>query len=380
MPTKTQIEYFVKACGTARFSYNWALGQWKQRYELGEKPKSSTLKKIFNSIRKQEFPWTCDVHRDCTAQPFANLQKAFSSFFKKKTGYPKFHKKGQRDSFYIANDKISFDEKKVRIPVLGWVSMRETLRFAGKVMSATVSRVADRWMLAVQVNVGDYHKDRIGNEKIGVDLGITTLATLSTDEKIEGPKSLGKYLKRLQRLSRRHSRKLKGSSNRKKAADRLARLHCKIKDIRQDSLHKLTTRLCRENQTIIIEDLNVKSMVQNRYLARSLSDAAFGEFRRQTTYKSVIYKTDLQVADRWFPSSKTCSSCGDIKDLQLSDRTFNCKCGLVLDRDHNAALNLKQLPRATREVKPVEKKALVSKDTKLSSLKQEFHSDQSLRK
>jgi putative transposase len=320
VPTATQEEYFRRAAGTARFAYNWALAEWDRLYAIGEKPNGASLKKAFNALRGVTFPWTYEVHRDCTAQPFTNLQKAFVSFFRKEKKHPRFHKRGRRDSFYIANDKLSFDDYKVRIPVLGWVRMREA---EGKVMSATVRRIASRWMLSVCVDVGDFHKERKSNGEIGVDLGSTTLATLSTGEKIKGPKALMYGLKRLQRLSRSHSRKVKGSNNRKKACVKLARLHCRISDIRMNALHELTTRLCRENQVVTIEDLNVKGMMQNHKLARALSDASFGEFSRQMEYKSVIYGTDLQVADRWFPSSKKCSRCGAVKEeLGLKERVY----------------------------------------------------------
>jgi putative transposase len=377
VPTVAQEEYFRRACGTARFAYNWALSECNRLYALGEKPSGMSLKKVFNSIRAVTFPWTYEVHRDCTSQPFANLQKAFVAFFRKESKHPRFHRKGRRDSFYIANDRLSFDDQRVQIPVLGWVRMRENMRFEGKVVSATVRRHASRWMLSVRVDVGEFHKERKANGEIGVDLGSTTLATLSTGEKIAGPKAFMHGLKKLQRLSRSHSRKVKGSNNRRKAANKLAKHHCRIADIRQNALHDLTTRLCRENQTVTIEDLNVKGMMRNHKLARALSDASFGAFREQMTYKSVIYGTDLRTADRWFPSSKKCSRCGAVKEsLGLKERLYICEsCGFVIDRDHNAALNLRQLPKVIREVTPVETIALTRKRVKLSSKKQEFQSE-----
>lgn len=375
-PTKAQEDYFLRACGTARFTYNWALARWIGMYTAGEKSSSNSLKVMFNKIRNIEFPWTYEVHRDCTSQPFANLNKAFQSFFKKKTHYPKFKKKGQHDAFYMANDRFSLDGRRVRIPVLGWVKTREALRFTGKIVSGTVSRVANRWMLSVQVDVGDYRKSRVANEVVGVDLGLTALATFSTGERIVGPKALKKATRRLRRLSKRYARSVKGSSNRKKLVQKLARLHRRISDIRKDALHKPTTRLCRENQSVTIEDLAVKSMVKNHRFAKSLADASFGEFRRQLEYKSVIYDTEIRVADRWYPSSKMCSACGEVKaELQLSERIFQCSvCGLEIDRDLNAAINLKQLPVASRKVKPVEKKApaCVFEQVSLSSMMQEF--------
>jgi len=374
-PTEAQERYFKRACGTARFTYNWALAEWKRSYAAGEKPNGRSLKQRFNALRKAQFPWTYEVHRDCTARPFDNLQKAFNGLFRKTSKYPKFKKRGQHDIFYIANDKLTLDGSKVRIPLLGWVKMRETLRFTGKIVGATVRRIADGWFITVQVDVDDYRKDRTGDGIVGVDLGILCSAKISTGETFDGPRPLRVLQSKLQRLSRQHSRKCKGSANRRKSALKLARLHRRITWIRQNSLHMLTTKLCRENQAIGIEDLHVKGMLQNHKLAKALSDESFGESRRQLTYKSVIYNTQLHVADRWFPSSKKCSRCGKINEhLKLSDRVFRCECGLEINRDLNAAINL--VPWVTRELTPVDMEALVDAGTdvltKLPWVKQEF--------
>jgi putative transposase len=378
-PTVKQRHYFARACGTARFAYNWALAEWNRQYQEGKKPKGSDLKQQFNAIREEQYPWTYDVHRDCTAQPFANLQTGFTRFFKKTSKHPKFKKKGQHDSFYVANDKLSLTCTHVRIPVLGWVRTQEPLRFKGKIQSATVKRVADAWFIVVTVDVGEATKERTGTEIVGVDLGIATTATLSTGEQVQGPKSLRRAQAQLRRKSRQHSRRQRGSRNSRKAKNKLARLHRRVAWQRKDFLHKLSSRLCRENQTVVIEDLNVKGMVQNHCLAKAISDEGWGELRRQLGYKATLYASTVVVADRWFPSSKRCSNCGHVVDhLDLSVRTFICPaCGFVCDRDHNAALNLKQLGEAIPEVTPVERKALVlvSAKMKLSSLKQEFHRD-----
>jgi len=360
--TETQEAYFFRAAGTARFTYNWALDAWKRQYEAGERPSGFALKKQFNAIRREQFPWTYDVHRDCTAQPFASLDKAFTAFFRKTAKYPKFKKRGQHDSFAVANDKFRLSGKQVKLPVLGWVKLRESLRFTGKIMGATVVRKAHAWFLSVQVDVGDYRKVRAANGIVGVDLGVKTSAVLSTGDFVQGPKALHRAQKRLRRLSRRHSRKVKGSSNKRKTSQLLARLHFRVANTRSDFLHKLSTKLCRENQTVVIEDLYVKGMVRTRKLAKSISDEGWGELRRQLEYKSRIYGTNVIVADRWFPSSKLCSFCGARKaDLKLSDRTYSCEqCGAVIDRDWNAARNLEQLGTVSPEVTPADIGALVS--------------------
>jgi len=380
-PTYQQEAYFRRACGAARFTYNWALAGWKRQYEAGEKPSGLALKKRFNAIRAVEFPWTYEVHRDCTARPFDQIQRAFAGFFRRvkagqKPGYPRFKKKGQnRDSFYIANDKLALSDTAIRIPVIGWVRLREALRFTGKITGAVVSRRANRWFVAIQVDVGDVSRPRTSDAVVGVDLGIKASATLSTGEVLEGPRALRSSIERLRRLSRSHSRKTKGSKNRSKSAMVLARHHAKVADLRNDFLHKTTTSLCRENQAVVIEDLHVKGMLRNRRLARVIADEGWGELRRQLTYKALMFGTEVIVAPRFYPSSKTCSGCGNVKDtLLLSEREYLCDaCGLQIDRDLNAALNLRSLGLATPEVTPVERLALVSTsvETKPASAKQE---------
>jgi putative transposase len=344
-PTCKQDEYFACACGVSRFVYNWALERWNADHDLGKKPNGMSLKKEFNRLYEKQYPWIADVHRDCHARPFADLQCGFSSFFKGKAKHPRFHKKGDRDSFYIANDQLMVKGKKIRLPRIGWVKTREALRFDGKIMGATVSRTAGHWFIAVQVDVDEYRKERTGDSIVGVDLGLTTFATLSTGEKVDAPRPLKKQISKVRRASRRLSRKKKGGSNRKKQQRRLARLYARMASIRLDFIHKLTTKLCRENQTVVVEHLNVSGMERNRKLARAISDSSWAEFRRQLEYKAKIYGTHLIIAERFFPSSKTCSVCGYKKEsLALSEREFCCEeCGVSLDRDVNAALNLRTL-------------------------------------
>jgi putative transposase len=342
-PTVNQRVAFVKACGVARYAYNWGLAEWKKQYAAGEKPNALALKKQWNQEKPE---WVYDSPKDANQTPFLHLRAAFQKVFKKTAGFPKFKRKGIHDSFSLNNDKFHINDRYARLPKIGSVKMRERLRFTGKIMSGTVSRDADRWFLSVAVDVGEnYRRERTGNAVVGVDLGITTAATLSTGEKIEGPKPLKKLLTILRRRSRQHSRKKKGSQNRRKSAMSLARLHRRIKCQRHDFLHKLTTRLCRENQTVVIEDLNVKGMMANHKLARAISDIGLSEFRRQVEYKSKLYDDELVEADRWFPSTKTCNRCGLVNDIPLSQRVYKCECGHVEDRDVNAAKNLRDYPR-----------------------------------
>lgn len=341
-PNNRQKGYLTQAAGTARFVWNWALAEWDQQFKDGKKPNAIDLKKQFNQIKYEEFPWLKGIHRDAHSQPFADLKSAFQSFFKKTSKRPKFKKRGRRDAFYLANDVFRLDGDRVRLPKIGWINLSEKLRFQGKIMSARVSRQADQWFISIQVDVGDYQKPRAADGTVGVDLGIKTFAVTSSDQEFQSPKPLSKFLKKLKRLQRRLSKRIRGSNRFKKLTLQITRLHARISNIRKDALNKITTQLCRENQAIAIEDLNVSGMVKNRKLSRAISDLGFYEFRRQIEYKSRIFGTDLVVIDRWFPSSKTCSGCGEIKKtLTLSQRSFCCEgCGLEIDRDLNAAKNL----------------------------------------
>ena len=347
-PTADQQQQFRRAAGVARFTWNWALAEWKRQYQAGEKPTALGLKKQFNAIKGEQFPWVYESPRDANAQPFANLGKAFARFFRKEARRPRFKKKGKcRDAFYVANDKFHVDGRVITLPHIGKVKMREALRFAGKVTGATVSRTADRWFVAVSVEV-DLPLVPCENQArtVGVDLGVKRLATISDGTIVEGPKPLCSTLKRLARLGRRLHRKVPGSINRAKAAMRVARCHARVMSVRNDALHKLTTGLVGTYGRIVIEDLNVKGMVRNRRLARAVSDMGFGGFRRQLSYKVVPSLTKLMVADRWFPSSKLCLNCDTLHDgLTLKDRTFKCDgCGHVEDRDLHAARNLERYP------------------------------------
>ena len=376
-PTPEQQQFFIQAAGVSRFTYNWALAEWQERYQLGGKPKGHLLKKSFNALRRGQFPWTYDVHRDATAQPFADLQRAFVNFWKGNAEYPRFKKKGKsRDSFYVANDKFHVIDKTVILPKVGVVKMRESLRFDGKVLSATVSREADRWFISIQVELPEgYCRTRTADGQVGVDLGITHLATLSTGEVIDGPKPLKRALKHLKQANRGLHRRKTGSTNRKKAQQRVARVHARVTHVRTDSLHKLTSELCRENQAISIEDLHVKGMIKNTHLSRAISDMGWGECRRQLAYKAPLYDSQLNIIGRFEPSSKMCHRCKTVKQvLSLGERLFICNaCGYIADRDVNAAQNINQLGQAVPEVTPVESRALVMVPivTKLSSRKQE---------
>ena len=369
VPNKKQEAYFVKACGVARFAYNWALEQWNKQYQAYKqdnslpKPNEFNLRKQLNAIKREQYPFLMEVTKCAPQQAIKNLGKAFTSFFKKQNKYPKFKKKGRNDSFYMDNCQFQVAGKRIHIPKLGWVKMRENIRFYGNIISATISRTADKWFVSIQIAIEiNPQPTAIENqEAVGVDLGVADLAILSDGTKFSGSKPLKKSLKKLKRLSRSLSKKQwveeiytdkdgverkrkVPSKNYLKAKTKLARLHAKIANIRKDSLHKLTTYLIQKYDIICIEDLNVKGMMQNKKLARAISDMGFYEFKRQLLYKAEMCGKYIVLADRWFPSSKTCSECGHKMDkMPLSVREWDCpNCHTHHDRDINAAINLKK--------------------------------------
>jgi len=348
-PNNRQATYFAKACGVARFAYNWGLAEWQRQYEAWKadnslpKPSQQSLRRQLNGIKREQYPWMLEVTKNAPQMAIIQLGAAYKNFWAGRAKYPKFRKKGIHDRFTLSNDQFSVDGRRIRIPHLGWVRMRESLRFTGKILSATVSRVADTWFVSITVDTDAITLRPAENQgAAGVDVGVSALATLSTGEKVIGPKPHTPLGKRLRRLSRSLSRKQKGSANRRKAKANLSRLHSRIANIRADALHKLTSDLTRRFHTIAIEDLNVRGMLKNHHLAHAIADMSFFEFRRQLEYKADRRGCIVVVADRWFPSSKVCSVCGVQQDeMPLAIRQWTClECGTVHDRDVNAARNL----------------------------------------
>lgn len=352
-PTNKQRSYFAKGAGTARFAYNWALGEWRRLYEARKtdpalpQPTDAVLRRRLNEIKRATFPWMFDVTKCAAQEAIIDLGSAFRSFFEKRGRYPRFKKKGASDSFCAANEVGTFriEDRRIKLPVIGWVRLRESPRFDGVAKRVTVSRTADRWFASILFEVADTVAAMPPISAVGVDLGVTDLAVLSDGTKIAGSKPHKKLLGRLRRANKALSRKKRGSRNALKAKQRLARIHARISNIRKDALNKLTTRLVGRYRRIGIEDLNVRGMVKNRRLARSIMDASFFELRRQLEYKARMHGATIVVADRFFASSKTCSCCGSVKaELDLSQRVYSCEnCGYEADRDVNAARNLEKL-------------------------------------
>jgi len=354
-PTPEQANYFARAAGTARFVWNWALAEWNRQYEAGEKPTALKLKKQFNAIRRDQFPWTWEVTKNASDQPFLDLGKAFTAFFEglkngKKKGRPKFKsKKRSRASFYLANDQFELGDHRMWVPKLGWVNMAETLRFKGKVTGVRITKTADWWFASITVELPETQPDPAHPRPhaVGIDVGLNRLATLSTGEEYENQAFLKTALNKLRQANKRLHRRVKGSKNREKARRQVARLHYQITCMRDDVLHKLTTRLATCYGIIGIEDLNIKGLLKNRRLSRSFSDAALGKLLTLLTSKVQQRGGQAILVGRFFPSSKTCHGCGwKWETMGLSDRIFICqnpRCasyGFSQDRDHNAALNI----------------------------------------
>lgn len=351
-PNNVQATYLARTAGVARFAYNWALSEWRRQYAEHQAnptltaPSQLALRRQLNAIKREQYPWMLDVTKNAPQMAIIQLGEAFKNFFARRARYPKFRLKGTDDRFTLTNDLFRVDGKRFYVPKLGWVRMREVLRFTGRIVSATVSRRADRWYVSVTVDATETSLPPAENQGVvGIDLGVSVLATLSTGEQWPGPKALRSLLDRLRRLSRSLSRKVKGSRNRDRAKRRLARLHSRIANLRRDGLHKLTTSVARRFHTIGIEDLNVRGMLGNHRLARAIADMGFYELRRQLEYKAAWRGGHVVVADRWYPSSKTCSCCGyRLEELALATRSWTCPaCGIDHNRDINAAVNLKNM-------------------------------------
>lgn len=348
-PTKSQETLLRKSCGVARHSYNWALSLWKIMYGKGEKPSAYTLIKLQNSIKRQEFQFYLEVSKTAPQYAIHNLERAFKGFFKGDAKYPKFKKKGQKDSFVAIENCKAFKQSdyKIRIPRIGKIKCAENLRFEGKVNYVAVKRIADMWFAVVNIEVSEStptlkHTSGDNQAIVGVDMGIKSMMVLSDGTVFENPKALKKNLKRLKRLQRGLCRKKKGSNNRRKQQVKLARLHYRISCLRNNAIHQATTAIVKKYDKIVVEDLNVKGMVKNRKLSQAIGDVSFGEIARQLSYKALWVGKEVVKADRFFASSKTCSNCGHKKEqLKLSERIYTCEsCGFTCDRDLNAAKNL----------------------------------------
>jgi putative transposase len=375
-PSPAQERMLRSHAGAARFAWNWGLARCKERYAAERKWYSAAeLHKLWNAEKKADpdLAWWAKNSKCCYQEAFRNLERALGDFVKskkglrkgKKLGFPRRKKKGRaRDSFRLTGN-IRCAGATITLPRLGTVRTHEdsgklasqVTANTARILSATVSRTAQRWFVSFTVeeqrDVPQGHA-RPGTA-VGIDLGVKALLTGVDDQgavvTVPGPRPLRAALGRLRRASRAHSRKQPGSARRRRAAGRLGRVHARVAAVRADALHKATTRLAARYETVVVEDLNVTGMISNMKLARAVSDQGFGTARRMLGYKAQRHGGVLVVADRWYPSSKTCSNCGSVKaKLTLSDRIYACdNCGHSEDRDVNAARNLLSLAASGAE-------------------------------
>lgn len=350
-PTSEQEQYLRQACGVARFAFNWGLSEWKKQYEGGAKPSTYALKKQFNAVRREEFPWSLGVSKCAVDTGFRNLDAAFKNFFGRckngvtKKGYPNFKsKRRSKPSFRMDGTRVKVEGHWLKLEKLNeYINMAEILRFAGTVRSVAISEDIGRWYAAINVEVEvEPLEHEHSHESVGIDLGVVTLAVLSDGAEFENPKLLRSELCKVKRFNRELSRRQQGSGRWQHTKRKLAKLSRQVANRRLDYQHKMTTEIASKYQIIGVEGLNVAEMLKNHHIALSVADAGFGEIKRQLVYKSEQFGGELVEIDRFFPSSKLCQFCGCLNDdMTLADRKWTCSCGAVLERDLNAAINIK---------------------------------------
>lgn len=381
-PTPQQAAAMQSHCGAARFAFNWCLAQvkanWVQRaaeqsYGLsGDQltpwidTSAYSLRKAWNAAKQHVAPWWPENSKESYASGCANLAAALGNRKAGRANMPRFkskHRSRQSCRFSTGSFGLGADRRHIRLPVIGAIRTCESTRKlsrhveAGKarIRSATLSFQRGRWHVSFSVEFPEQEPEQVraGDRVVGVDLGVKHLAVLSTGETVPNPRHLEHARTALRRAQRQMARRrgpdrhshAQPSQRWSKACDRVRHLHARVANLRRDGIHQFTTRLVRGHDVIVIEDLSVANLIRNRRLARQIADAGWAEIRRQLTYKSQRAGVELIVADRWFASSKTCSGCGAAKaKLALSERTYVCtECGIVLDRDVNAASNLAAL-------------------------------------
>ncbi len=347
---KTQKEFFSKSFGCCRWVYNWALNKKNEHYQNHKDNLSAIdlIRELTIIKNKEETKWLKEVDSQSLQQSIRNMESAFTNFFREKKGFPKFKSKHNRQSCKFTQAiLIDFEKQKIRLPKIGWIKVYIDRKFEGKIGTVTVSKnTLGKYFVSILID----DKKELPTLKpikekttIGIDVGIKSFATLSTGETINNPKYLEHTSKRLSVLQKRLSKKQKGSRRREKSKLRVAKCHYKISNQRKDFLHKLSSKIVAENQSIIIENLNIEGMLKNSRLAKSIASVSWSEFFRQLQYKSEWRGKNLITIGRFEPSSKMCS-CGEINhNLTLKDREWTCeKCGVKHDRDILAANNIKK--------------------------------------
>lgn len=345
-PTPEQKQQLAQVFGCARFVYNWGIDWRKSQFEAGNKVGYHESSAALTRLKKEEGKaWLREVSCVPVQQALRDLDTAYRNFFEKRTGYPKFRSKyDNRQSAEYTTSAMKFENDILSFSKIGTMKFKNSRKAIPAPSSVRIIKEADgRYFVSFCVEVEPEQFQKTG-KSVGIDLGVSTLAALSTGEKISNPKTLRKYDKKLKECQRRLARQAKGSKRREKTKQRLARIHSRIKDTRTDHLNKVVHSLVRRFDTICLEDLNVRGMTKNHSLARSLSDAALGAVVRKIEAKAAMHGKTVLKVDRFYPSSKTCSCCGAINSkLTLSVREWTCACGAVHDRDLNAAKNIERV-------------------------------------
>ncbi|HEY5272212.1 MAG TPA: IS607 family element RNA-guided endonuclease TnpB [Acidimicrobiales bacterium] len=392
---------FASHCGASRFVYNWGLALVKDRLDQQSQIREAafrellsdeearelantvsvpwtmiSLRKVWNTTKNEMAPWWGENSKFAYESGLSALSDALANFSKARSGgragqmgFPRFKKAGSNRSCRFWAGIAVIDSRHVRLPRIGIVRSKEMTTSllshldggTARILNATISQEADRWFISICVEIErEDPAAAFPDAVVGVDLGVKFLAVLSTGEEVENPRALNRYARRMARLQRELSRRERGSNRRADTRRRLARTHRRVRTRRADALHQLSSRLASTYGTVVLEDLNVAGMTRSPKdvrngdgsyarngkrakagLNRAILDVAPAEFRRQVTYKLAWHAGTLVIADRYFPSSKRCSSCGAVKaTLSRAERTFRCSCGLVMDRDLNAARNL----------------------------------------
>lgn len=350
-PNNHQRTLFAQHCGVARYAYNWgldvcfkALVARNLAQEKGETlpkfPTSIDLHKKLNAEVKTQNAWFYQSSKCAPQQALRDLENAWKRKMKVKgSGTPKRKKKFVKDSFYLEGS-IQIKEGFIKLPKIGFVKLHGSVTNQ-TIKNVRISRKADRWFVSFKIEVEIQPTVKCFG-KVGVDLGIKTLATLSDGNVFPALKPYRSNKAKLAKLQRKASKQVKGSKNRAKTQHNIAKLHAKIANIRNDATHKLTSHLTKNHSEIVIEDLNVSGMMKNHKLASAIADSGFYEFRRQLEYKAEWYGSKVTVIDKWYPSSQLCSGCGARQSMPLQVRQYDCSsCGVSLDRDLNAALNIR---------------------------------------
>lgn len=349
--------------GAARYAYNWGLSRKIEAYRKGEKtPSAIDLHRELNQLKQGKLSWMYELSKCAPQEALRNLDSAFAHFFRRvrekrsgkkvKVGFPRYKSKKNGVGSFRLTGAIHIYEDAIQLPRLGVLRLKERgyLPCSGvHILSVTVSEHAGGWYVSVQVEMERADPQPEEKPVAGIDLGIARMATVSDGQVIENPRALRQGLVQLRRQQRIVSRRQTGSANRRKAVEKLAKTHQRAANIRKETLHQATSLLAKTKSVVVLENLNVSGMMKNRRLAQAVADVGFYEFRRQMIYKGKWYGCQVLEADRYYPSTKRCSCCGNVKaEMGLGERVYACEaCGMVLDRDLNAALNLEQLITAS---------------------------------